>query len=190
MNDRAQQSRGLLLVIALMSGACGGEPSATPPTDPSPAASAPATPAAAPAPAAPTGREVTLDPLPLRVRVASDSMGAMDMSMDDEHQSVTVHMGGETSLNIHREPRTLEQVKREIAEDTFLFPFRGWEREEGATGVYRFEAAGGEIRYQGFTRLEIGGASYVCKTTGLGGLLSVEEVNRALAGCGDVQARN
>lgn len=177
---------GLVLGIAITAGACGGSDEEAAQE----AQSAVEALAAAVAAAEPANqqREVSLAPLPLEIEVPGDSMGAMDMSIGDR-QSVTVDIGNGRSLNITVAEGPLAQIKQGIAEDTIMFPFRSWEREEGNTAVYGFTSEG-NTRYHGFTLRDIGGQSYLCKTTGLDGLASVDEVNQALQSCQNLQAAN
>ncbi|GMV19386.1 MAG: hypothetical protein HS104_18340 [Polyangiaceae bacterium] len=145
-----------------------------------------ATPAAAAAGASDLAK-VSLDPLPLEIQVKAGGMGAMDMSLDDK-KSVTVDIGDGASLNISPEERKLAQVKKSYAGDTVLFPFKKWEKEEGNTAVLQF-ASDGKKGYIGFTLVEVGGKPYLCKTTGLDGVASVELAEKHLAACKTLSAK-
>lgn len=131
--------------------------------------------------------KVSLAPLPLEIQVKAGGMGAMDMSLDDK-KSVTVDIGDGASLNISPEDRKLAQVKKSYAGDTVLFPFKKWEKEEGNTAVLQF-ASDGKKGYIGFTLVEVGGKSYLCKTTGLDGVASVELAEKHLQACKTLSAK-
>lgn len=150
------------------------------------ASSGAATPAAAAAGASDLAK-VSLAPLPLEIQVKAGGMGAMDMSLDDK-KSVTVDIGDGASLNISPEERKLAQVKKSYAGDTVLFPFKKWEKEEGNTAVLQFESDG-KKGYIGFSLVEVGGKSYLCKTTGLDGVASVELAEKHLAACKTLSAK-
>ncbi len=131
--------------------------------------------------------EVALTPLPLVIKVKSGGMGAMDMTMGDK-QSVTVDIGDGASINISSEDRDLSAIKKSYQDDTALFPFKKWEKEQGNLAILNFESDG-KRGYQGFSLLSIGGKSYLCKTTGLDGQPSVEVVSQHLEACKNVRAK-
>ncbi|MBI3206866.1 MAG: hypothetical protein HYZ29_35345 [Myxococcales bacterium] len=148
-----------------------------------------ATGAAAATPASGAGdlAKVSLAPLPLEIEVKAGGMGAMDMSLDDK-KSVTVDIGDGASLNVSPEERKLAQVKKSYQGDTILFPFKKWEKEESNIAVLQF-VNDGKKGYIGFTLVEVGGKSYLCKTTGLDGVPSVEVAEKHLAACKTLKAK-
>lgn len=125
--------------------------------------------------------KVALTPLPLEIEVKAGGMGAMDMSMDDK-KSVTVDIGDGASLNVSPEERKLAQVKKTYQGDTILFPFKKWEKEDASGAVLQFESDG-KKGYMGFTLVEVAGKAYLCKTTGLDGVPSVEVAEKHLTAC-------
>jgi hypothetical protein len=147
--------------------------------------------AGAAAPAAgeekPEVRKVALDPLPLQIEAKPGGMGAMDMSMGDK-KSVTVDIGGGASLNIQPTTETLAELKKGYEGDTIMFPFKKWEKEEANRAVLQFESEGKQ-GYIGFALLEVGKKAYVCKTTGLDGVASVELAEKHLEVCKTVSAK-
>ncbi|MFO0567540.1 MAG: hypothetical protein U0263_17915 [Polyangiaceae bacterium] len=150
-------------------------------------ASANGAPAAAAAQGGGDLAEVALDPLPLKIKVKAGGMGAMDMSLD-EKKSVTVDIGDGASLNVTAEDKKLAQVKKSYEGDTVLFPFKKWEKQDGNTAVLQF-ASDGKKGYIGFSLVEVGGKSYLCKTTGLDGVASVEIAEKHLASCKTLTAK-
>ena len=143
--------------------------------------------AAAAAPGAEELAKVSLAPLPLEIEVKAGGMGAMDMSLDDK-KSVTVDIGDGASLNVSPEDKKLAQVKKGYQNDTVLFPFKKWEKESGDTAVLQF-ASEGNKGYIGLSLVEVSGKSYLCKTTGLDGVASVELAEKHLAACKTLRAK-
>jgi hypothetical protein len=139
--------------------------------------------AAAPAAAATEGElaEVSLSPLPLQIKVKPGGMGAMDMSAADK-KSVTVDIGGGTSLNIQPADEKFDAVKKGYEKDTMLFPFKKWEKESNNLAILQFENEG-KKGYIGMMQVDVGGKGYVCKTTGLDGVPSVEIAEKNLQSC-------
>ncbi|MEZ4222868.1 MAG: hypothetical protein R3B13_18140 [Polyangiaceae bacterium] len=125
--------------------------------------------------------QVSLDPLPLQIKVKAGGMGAMDMSVADK-KSVTVDIGGGTSLNIQPEAKKMAEIKKGFEGDTILFPFKKWEKESDDSGVLQFENDG-KKGYIGFMLVQVSGQGYLCKTTGLDGVPSVEVAEKNLQAC-------
>ena len=141
-------------------------------------------------PAAPSGNsasEVELDPIPLKIKVKPGGMGAMDMSTDDK-KSVTVDIGGGASLNIKPEERAFAAVKKSYAGDTVMFPFKKWEVEEDNRAILQFESDG-KKGYIGLFLATVGGKNYLCKTTGLNGVASVDIAKKNLEPCKTLSAK-
>lgn len=130
---------------------------------------------------------VALDPLPLKITVAPGGLGAMDMSMGDK-KSVTVDIGDGASLNISEESKDLAALKKSYQDDTVLFPFKKWVKQEGNLAIEQFDSSG-KAGYLGFVLIEIGGKKYQCKTTGLEGVASAEAAAKNLEACGRVAAK-
>jgi hypothetical protein len=133
--------------------------------------------------------DVDLKPLPLTIRVPKDGMGAMDMSVGDK-KSVTVDIGEGESLNI--QPMTekdINEVKKGFKSDTILFPFKKFAREDANGFVVQFEADGKKVGFIGVAIKEVGGKKYVCKTTGLEGVKSVEAADKNLKACDNLKAK-
>lgn len=147
--------------------------------------------AAAPAAAAAAGgnelAEVNLDPLPLKIQVKPGGMGAMDMSVADK-KSVTVDVGEGASLNIKPEEESFAEVKKGYEKDKMLFPFKKWEKEADNLAIMQFENEG-KSGYIGLMLVDVGGQSYVCKTTGLDGVASVEAAQKQLQACKALAAK-
>ncbi len=139
--------------------------------------------AAAPAAAAGEGdlAQVPLSPLPLQIKVKSGGMGAMDMSAAGK-QSVTVDIGDGASLNIQPADEKFDAVKKGYEKDTMLFPFKKWEKESDNLAILQFENEG-KKGYIGLMQVDVGGKSYVCKTTGLDGVPSVDVAEKNLGAC-------
>lgn len=130
---------------------------------------------------------VDLAPLPLTAKVPPGGMGAMDMSMDDK-KSVTLDVGGGKSINISETKDDFAAVKKSYEDDKIMFPFKKWAKEEASLAVVQFDNEG-KTGFIGFTLRQIGGKSYVCKTTGLDGLPSAEEAAKQLAPCETLSAK-
>jgi hypothetical protein len=132
-------------------------------------------------------RALEHDPLPLKIKVKPGGMGKIDMSIGDQ-KSVTVDIGDGASLNVTPEPKKLAAVKKSYASDTMLFPFKKWEKEEGNSAVLQF-SSDGKKGYIGFSLVDVAGKSYLCKTTGLEGVASVELAERHLQTCKTLRAK-
>lgn len=130
---------------------------------------------------------VDLAPLPLQAAVAPGGMGAMDMSMDDR-KSVTLDIGDGKSLNISEVQEDFAAVKKSYENDTIMFPFKKWVKEEKDLAIAQFDNSG-KTGYVGFSLKQIGGKNYVCKTTGLDGVASPEEAESQLAQCSSLRAK-
>lgn len=130
---------------------------------------------------------VDLAPLPLKAKVAPGGMGAMDMSMDDK-KSVTLDIGGGRSINISETKDDFATVKQSYENDKIMFPFKKWAKEEASLAIVQFDNEG-KTGFIGFTLEQIGGKSYVCKTTGLDGVPSAEEAAKQLAPCETLAAK-
>ena len=140
------------------------------------------------APAAAAGAaRVDLKPLPLTIEVPPGGMGAMDMSMGD-NKSVTVDIGGGASLNVSEEARSFADVKKTFQNDTILFPFKKWAKEEASTAIVQFENEG-KVGFIGLSYKELGGKKYMCKTTGLAGVATAELAAQHLAFCDKIAAK-
>lgn len=125
--------------------------------------------------------EVDLAPLPLKISVAPGGLGAMDMTMGDR-KSVTVDIGGGTSLNVSEETKDFNTVKKSYQSDKVLYPFKKWAKQEGNLAIVQFENSG-KTGYVGLSYKEIGGKKYVCKTTGMDGVATVELAVEHLKAC-------
>jgi hypothetical protein len=130
---------------------------------------------------------VDLKPLPLQIKVAPGGLGAMDMSMG-EAKSVTVDIGGGASLNVSQADKDFAALKKSYQGDTVLFPFKKWAKEAPTTAILEF-TNDGKSGFIGFTLKEIGGKKYVCKTTGLEGVPSVDVAEKHLETCNTLAAK-
>lgn len=138
--------------------------------------------------AADDSKKVDLTPLPLSMRVPKDSMGAMDMTIGDK-KSVTVDIGGGTSLNVQELPKEgLDSLAKEFEKDTILHPFKRFAKKDDKGFVVEF-SADGKSGFIGVAVQDVGGTKYVCKTTGLDGVKSVEEAEKNLAACAKLEAK-
>jgi hypothetical protein len=142
---------------------------------------------AAPEPAGNARVSVDLTPLPLQAKVAPGGTGAMDMSMDDR-KSVTLDIGGGKSLNVSETGDDFATVKQSYENDKIMFPFKKWAKEEASLAIVQFDNEG-KTGFIGFTLKQIGGKSYVCKTTGLDGVASAEEAATQLQICDSLSAK-
>jgi hypothetical protein len=132
--------------------------------------------------------DVDLAPLPLTIRVPKGGMGAMDMSLGED-KSVTVDIGDGASLNIQvLDASGLEGQKKSYKADTILHPFKRFAKESADGFVVEFESDG-KTGYVGVTTQDVGGKKYVCKTTGLDGVKSVEAAEKNLAACKRLKAK-
>lgn len=132
--------------------------------------------------------DVELASLPLKIKVRPGGMGAMDMSLDDQHKSATVDIGDGASLNVSDAKDDFAALKKGFEGDTALFPFKKWAKEGPNMAIVQFENAG-KTGYIGFLLKEIGGKKYVCKTTGLDGVPSVEIAEKNLEPCETLAAK-
>jgi hypothetical protein len=132
--------------------------------------------------------EVELTPLPLKIKVPPGGMGAMDMSLDDQHKSATVDIGGGESLNVNETKDDFAAVKKSYEVDTALFPFKKWAKQGTNMGVVQFENAG-KTGYIGIVMKDIGGKKYVCKTTGMNGVASADVAEKNLKSCDTLAAK-
>jgi hypothetical protein len=130
---------------------------------------------------------VDLTPLPLTAKVAPGGMGAMDMSMDDK-KSVTLDVGAGKSINVSQTKDDFATLKQSYENDKIMFPFKKWAKEEASLAIVQFENEG-KTGFIGFTLKQIGGTSYVCKTTGLDGVPSAEEASSQLQTCDSLSAK-
>jgi hypothetical protein len=134
--------------------------------------------------------EVALDPLPLKIKVPAGGIGTMDMSIGDA-KSVTVDIGGAGgagSLNISDEPDDLAGVKKSYEGDTVLFPFKAWAKTDGNLAIEQWDNDG-KTAYLGFKLVSVAGKSYLCKTTGVEGLASVDDAAKNLKVCDTIVAK-
>jgi hypothetical protein len=174
------------MAIALVAGCSkGGEDTAAKPTGA--AADKGAAPGAA-AEAKGDLAEVELKPLPLKIKAPPGGMGAMDMSLDDQHQSSTVDIGGGASLNVSETKDDFAAVKKTYQSDTVLFPFKKWAKEDASLAIAQFENEG-KTGFVGFAVKEVGGKKYVCKTTGMDGVASAEVAEKHLKVCDTITAK-
>jgi len=177
----------IFAAIALVVGCSkGGEETAAKPTGTGAAADKAAAPAAK-AEAKGDLAEIDLTPLPLKIKAPPGGKGAMDMSRDDK-KSVTVDIGGGTSLNISETQDDFAAVKKKQEGDKMLFPFKKWAKEDASLAIVQFENAG-KTGYVGFSMKEIGGKKYVCKTTGMDGVASAEIAETHLKSCDTLTAK-
>ncbi|MDI1476286.1 hypothetical protein [Polyangium sp. y55x31] len=132
--------------------------------------------------------DVELTPMPLKIKVRSGGMGAMDMSLDDQHKSATVDIGDGASLNVSEAKDDFAALKKGFEGDTVLFPFKKWAKEGPNMAIVQFENAG-KTGYIGFMLKEIGGKKYVCKTTGMDGVPSAEVAEKNLKPCETLAAK-
>jgi hypothetical protein len=132
--------------------------------------------------------DVELTPLPLKIKVRPGGMGAMDMSLDDQHKSTTVDIGDGASLNVSEAKDDFAALKKGFEGDTVLFPFKKWAKEGPNMAIVQFENAG-KTGYVGFMLKEIGGKKYVCKTTGMEGVPSAEVAEKHLKSCETLAAK-
>jgi hypothetical protein len=130
---------------------------------------------------------VELNPLPLKIKAAPGGLGAMDMSLG-EKKSVTVDIGGGASLNVQEAEGDLAALKKQYQGDTILFPFKAFAKEGADMAIVQFENEG-KKGFIGFTLKTIGGKKYVCKTTGLEGVPSVEVAEKHLKSCDTLAAK-
>ena len=121
------------------------------------------------------------------IEVPPGGMGAMDMSMGD-NKSVTVDIGGGASLNVSEEAKSFAEVKKTFQNDSVLFPFKKWSKEEGNTAIVQFENEG-KTGFIGLSYMEIGGKKYLCKTTGLEGVATADLAAKHLGFCGKIAAK-
>jgi antitoxin component of MazEF toxin-antitoxin module len=132
--------------------------------------------------------DVDLAPLPLTVSVPKNGMGAMDMSIGED-KSVTVDIGEGASLNIQPLPKGgLEELKKGYKADTILHPFKRFAKEDPNGFVVEFESDG-KTGFVGVRSQDVSGAKYVCKTTGLDGVKSVEVAEQHLTACGRLKSK-
>ncbi|UQA55286.1 hypothetical protein [Polyangium aurulentum] len=176
----------IFAAIALVVGCSKGEETAAKPAATGAAADKAAAPAAK-AEAKGDLAEVDLTPLPLKIKAPPGGKGAMDMSRDDK-KSVTVDIGGGTSLNISETQDDFAAVKKKQESDKMLFPFKKWAKEDANLAVVQFENEG-KTGYVGFAMKEIGGKKYVCKTTGMDGVASAELAETQLKSCDTLAAK-
>ncbi|TKD03301.1 hypothetical protein [Polyangium fumosum] len=132
--------------------------------------------------------DVELASMPLKIKVRPGGMGAMDMSLDEQHKSATVDIGDGASLNVSEAKEDFAALKKGFEGDTALFPFKKWAKEGPNMAIVQFENAG-KTGYIGFVLKEIGGKKYVCKTTGLDGVPSVEVAEKNLKPCETLAAK-
>lgn len=140
-----------------------------------------------PASAGGGGDWVELKPLPLKIKAASGGMGAMDMSIG-EKKSVTVDIGDGASLNVSEADGDLAAIKKQYQGDTILFPFKKFAKEGADSAIVQFEN-NGKTGYIGFVIKDVGGKKYVCKTTGLDGVASVEVAEKHMKSCDTLAAK-
>jgi hypothetical protein len=132
--------------------------------------------------------DVDLKPLPLSIRVPKGGMGAMDMSMGDK-KSLTVDIG-EGALNVQQMvEKDLAELKKGYKADKILFPFKKFAKEDAASFIVEFETDAKKPGFIGVTVKDIGGKKYVCKTTGLEGLKTVEIAEKHLKSCDSLKAK-
>ena len=98
--------------------------------------------------------EVELKPLPLKIKAPPGGMGAMDMSLDDQHQSSTVDIGGGASLNVSETKDDFGAIKKTYQNDTVLFPFKKWAKEDGIMAIAQFEN-NGKTGFVGDARVDV-----------------------------------
>ncbi len=132
--------------------------------------------------------DVDLAPLPLTLSVPKNGMGAMDMSIGDD-KSVTVDIGDGASLNIQPLPKGgLEELKKGYKADTILHPFKRFAKEDPSGFIVEFESDG-KTGFVGVRSQDVSGTKYVCKTTGLDGVKSVETAERHLTVCATLKSK-
>ncbi len=179
----------IFAAIALVVGCSkGGEESAAKPAGTGAAADKGAAAPGAKADAKGDTADVELKPLPLKIKAPPGGMGAMDMSLDDQHQSSTVDIGGGASLNVSETKDDFAAVKKTYQNDTVLFPFKKWAKEDGNLAIAQFEN-NGKTGFVGVAYKEVGGKKYVCKTTGMDGVASAEIAEKNLKVCDTISAK-
>lgn len=131
--------------------------------------------------------EVELAPLPLRISVPPGGRGAIDMSTGNRKAS-TVDAGSGQSLHVHETAEPLAVLKKQVEEDAQRLRFKSWAKEGKDTAIAEVDVQG-KTGFLGLATKEVAGRRYVCKTTGLDGVKSLEAAEKVLALCEGISAK-
>ncbi len=134
--------------------------------------------------------EVDLAPLPLKAALA----GASSKPLDDRQVVITnAELPEGLNVSIPKE-KTFDDVKKGIKAEKTLFTFMKW-TDDSPTSVIAEVKAGGlfggqeKTAYVTFAWKEIGGKPYLCKSSGLEGLKSVDDAKRFVKACDALSAK-
>ena len=134
--------------------------------------------------------EADLAPLPLKASLP----GANVKKMDEKSVLIT-NADVPEGLNVGTpKEKTFKDVKNSVKAEKTIFTFTKWVEESETSAIAEVKAGGimgGEEKtaYVTFVWKEIGGQPYLCKSSGLAGLKSVDDAKRFVKTCDALAAK-
>jgi hypothetical protein len=144
------------------------------------------------APAAKGGsgpKDVSLAPLPLKVKMPGSEAGTtMDKSNGGRKSVGVTYDEVQSGFNVS-EPteKTFDEVKKRVVADA-IYPFKRWVSEGANQAVEEFEFKGAK-GYVAWSWREVAGKPYVCQSTGMSGLKTPELAQKVIKVCETLAAR-
>lgn len=140
--------------------------------------------------AAPASGDVDLTPLPLKAALA----GASSKPLDDRQVVITnAELPEGINVSIPKE-KTFDDVKKGIKAEKTIFTFSKMVEESATSAIAEVKAGGlmggaEKTAFVTFVWKEIGGKPYLCKSSGLDGLKSLDDAKRFVKACDAVTAK-
>jgi hypothetical protein len=134
--------------------------------------------------------EADLAPLPLKA-----SLPGVNVKKMDEKSVLITNAELPEGLNIGKpKEKTFDDVKKSVKAEKTIFTFTKWVEESGTSAIAEVKAGGlmgGEEKtaYFTFAWKEIGGQPYLCKSSGLNGLKSIDDAKRFVKACDAIAAK-
>lgn len=134
--------------------------------------------------------EADLAPLPLKASLP----GANVKKMDEKSVLVTsAELPEGVNVGTPKE-KSFDDVKKSVKAEKTIFTFTKWVEESATSGIAEVKAGGlmgGEEKtaYFTFAWKEIGGQPYLCKSSGLNGLKTIDDAKRFVKACDALAAK-